>query len=226
MNAELQALETNDTWEVTDLPPGRRTISCKWIFKTKYNSDGTVERHNARLVVLGCRQKAGLDYEETFAPVATMILVRALLVVAAMKGWHTCQMDVSNSFLHVDLFEEVYMRFPPGYTAPRCEITPASATASSVRGSGKVCRLLKSLYGLKQAPRQWFVKLSTALISFGFVQSKAYYSLFTKQVQDKFTTILIYVDDMMIACNNQAEILQLKQQLSSRFHMKDLGDLR
>jgi len=152
-----------------------------------------------------------------------MITVRALLAVAAIKGWHTYQMDVSNAFLHGDLYEKVYMHFPPGYTSPGCVISPETA---SVRGSGKVCKLVKSLYGLKQDPRQWFAKLSSTLVSFGFTQSKADYSLFTKQVQDKFTAILVYVDDMVIAGNDTQKILKLKQQLSSQFHMKDLGESR
>ena len=84
-----------------------------------------------------------------------------------MKGWHTCQIDASNAFLHGDLYEEVYMCLPQVYTAPGCFITPLSSEAVSTRGSEKVCRLLKSLYDLKQAPRQWFAKLSTGLISFG-----------------------------------------------------------
>jgi len=155
-----------------------------------------------------------------------MTTVRALLAVAALKGWETCQLDVSNAFLHGDLHEDVYMLLPPGYTSPGCVITPSSLGIVSARGSGRACKLLKALYGLKQAPRQWFAKLSTALVSFGFVQSKAEYSLFTKTVQDKFTAILVYVDDMMIAGNDKQEIIKLKQQLSSQFHMKDLGELR
>ena len=86
MNLELKALEDNGTWLVTDLPLGRKGIGCKWIFKTKYHSDGTLDRYEARLVVQGCRQKPGIDYSETFAPVAKMTTVRTLLVVAALKG--------------------------------------------------------------------------------------------------------------------------------------------
>ena len=123
--------------------------------------------------------------------------------MVAMKGWHTCQMDMSNAFLHGDLYEEVYMCLPQGYTARGCFVTPLSFEAVSTRGSEKVCRLMKSFYSLKQAPRQWFAKLSTALIYFDFVQSKADYSLFTKKGQDKFTAVLVYVDDMVIAGNDK-----------------------
>ena len=107
MNLELHALEDDGTWTIIDLPPGRKAIGCKWIYKTQYNSDVTLDKCKARLVVQGCRQKAGIDYADTFAPVAKMTTVRPLLVVAALKRWHTCQMDVSNVFLHGDLYEEV-----------------------------------------------------------------------------------------------------------------------
>ncbi|GJT23280.1 retrovirus-related pol polyprotein from transposon TNT 1-94 [Tanacetum coccineum] len=110
MNAELKALEQNGTWELTTLPQGKKAIGSHWIYKIKLKADGSLERKKARLVVQGNRQRKGVDYEETFAPVAKMVTVRALLAVAAMKGWDLCQMDVSNAFLHGDLYEEVYMK--------------------------------------------------------------------------------------------------------------------
>ena len=151
-----------------------------------------------------------MDYHETFAPAAKMTTVRALLAIAAAKGWTLSQMDVSNAFLHGDLYEEVYMHLPQGYTGYGSRIS-ADTVPVSVRGSGKVCKLLKLLYGLKQAPRQWFAKLSSALISFGYEQSRADYSLFTKQTTNSFTAVLVYVDDMMITGDDQQEMLKLKQ---------------
>ena len=108
----------------------------------------------ARLVVQGNRQQHGVDYQETFSPVAKMVTVRSLLAVAALKGWQTCQMDVSNAFLHGDLLEEVYMKVPLGYAG---EGKPVQETTQVDKQL--VCKLKKSLYGLKQAPRQWFSKL-------------------------------------------------------------------
>lgn len=105
MNEELQALEENKTWTITTLPPGKKSIACKWLYKTKYKPDGSVERYKSRLVILGCRQTYGIDYMETFAPVAKLTTLRALLAVTAIQGWITVQMDVRNAFLNGDLEE-------------------------------------------------------------------------------------------------------------------------
>ncbi|KAL8154791.1 hypothetical protein AgCh_000231 [Apium graveolens] len=114
MNKELTALEDNGTWEITTLPPNKKAIGCKWIFKTKYNPDGTVERHKARLVVLGCKQVYGVDYMDTFAPVAKLTTVRTLLAVAAIQDWITIHIDVTNAFLRGDLHDTVFMKLPQG----------------------------------------------------------------------------------------------------------------
>ncbi|BBG99437.1 transposable element gene [Prunus dulcis] len=114
MHSELQALEANHTWSLVSLPPSHRPIGCKWIFRIKYNSDGTVDRFKARLVAKGFNQREGIDFTDTFAPVAKLITVRCLLSIAAAHHWPLHQMDVHNAFLHGDLQEEVYMLPPPG----------------------------------------------------------------------------------------------------------------
>lgn len=134
MRKEIEALENNGTWTLEDLPPRKKTIGCKWVYKIKYHFDGTIERHKARLVILGNNQVAGIDFKETFAPVAKMVSVRVFLAVAVVRGWELHQMDVHNAFLHGDLDEEVYMSLPPGFSGA---------------SPGKVCRLRKSLYGLR-----------------------------------------------------------------------------
>lgn len=97
MNDELDALEENDTWDITNLPVGKVAIGCKWLFEHKYNHDGSLERHKSRLVALGNKQNYGVDYEETFAPVAKLATVRSLLAVVAIEGWYLHQMDVKNA---------------------------------------------------------------------------------------------------------------------------------
>lgn len=226
MNAELDALELNHTWDVTELPAGKTAIGCQWLFRTKYNPDGSIEKYKARLVILGCRQKFGEDYTETFAPVAKMTTVRTLLAVAAIYDWSTIHMDVSNAFLHGDLFEDIYMTLPQGYTHKGCRIQLGSVPTKSGTSPTLVCKLRKSLYGLKQAPRPWFSKLSTTLLNLGFTQLKTDYSLFIRNNDNVTLTVLVYVDDLLICGNTMSDIENLKQMLSATFHMKDLGPIR
>jgi len=229
MNMELRALEENKTWILTTLPLGKKAIGCKWIFCKKFKSDGSVDKLKAWLVTQGYSPQFGVDYDETFAPVSKMTTVRTLLIVAAIKQWCVNQMDVSNAFLHGDLQEEVYMTLPQGYTGYGCQITPLSAGTGGVlkpRTGDMVCKSVKSLYGLKQAPRQWFAKLTSALLAYGFQQSKVDYTLFTKSCQNgDFLAILIYVDDMILAATNETVLTELKKYLHTKFHMKDLGVL-
>ncbi|CAL8150569.1 unnamed protein product [Prunus armeniaca] len=211
MQSELATLEANHTWSLTPLPHGKKPIGCRWVYKIKRHSDGTIERYKARLVAKGYTQLEGIDYHDTFSPTAKMIIVRCLLALAAAQDWSLHQLDVNNAFLHGDLHEEIYMSPPPGLQR---------------QGENLVCRLNKSLYGLKQASRQWFAKFSTAVQAAGFVQSKADYSLFTCRNGKSFTALLIYVDDILITGNDLKAISILKQFLHSRFRIKDLGDLK
>lgn len=231
MSIELEALESNNTWEVTTLPPGKAAIGCKWLFKTKYRPDGSIERQKCRLVILGCKQKYGEDYWETFAPVAKMSIVRTLLAVAAMEvaameGWDTIQMDVTNAFLHGEIDEVVYMKLPQGYYYQGCRIDENSAhKPTPPSATGLVCKLKKSLYGLKQAPRLWFSKLSSRLLQTGYTQSKSDYSLFVTHNDTSITIILVYVDDLLICGNSTLDINNLKKLLAASFHMKDLSPI-
>lgn len=113
-SAEITALEDQHTWDIVSRPPGKVAIGSKWVFKIKYNADGTIERHKSRLVAFGNRQVEGEYFDETFSPVIKMTTVRALLRLAASRKWEVHQMDVHNAFLHGDLQEEVYMKLPPG----------------------------------------------------------------------------------------------------------------
>ena len=145
MTAEIAALEANNNWTLTSLPPNKKPIGYKWVYKVKHRSDGSVERYKARLVAKGFTQNEGIDYTEIFSPIAKMVSVKCLLAMATIKGWYLGQLDVNNDFLHGDLSEEVYMALPPGFHSQ----------------GEQVCKLNKSLYGLKQASRQWFAKFSS-----------------------------------------------------------------
>jgi hypothetical protein len=118
MLEELSALERTGTWDIVPLPSNVVPITCKWVFRVKIKSNGSIERYKSRLVAHGFQQTQGLDYDETFAPVAHMTIVRKLIVVAASSFWTISQMDVKNAFLHGDLHEEVYMHPPSGVNAP------------------------------------------------------------------------------------------------------------
>ncbi|RVX07381.1 Retrovirus-related Pol polyprotein from transposon RE2 [Vitis vinifera] len=211
MDEEIWALEENGTWTLEPLPKGKRALGSQWVYRTKYFSNGDIERLKSRLVVLGNHQEAGIDYHETFSPVAKMTTVRAFLAIAASKNWELHQMDVHNAFLHGDLEEEVYMKLPPGFERSDPNL---------------VCRLRKSLYGLKQAPRCWFAKLVTTLKGYGFLQSYFDYSLFTYTKGNVQINVLVYIDDLIISGNDSAALKTFKAYLSDCFKMKDLGILK
>ncbi|KAG8479260.1 hypothetical protein CXB51_029862 [Gossypium anomalum] len=204
MQEEIRALESNHTWTVVPLPPGK-------VHKVKLQASGKIERYKARLVAKGYNQKEGIDYLDTFSPAAKMVIVRTILALAVSLNWSLCQMDVSNAFLQSDLHEEVFMILPEGFRS---------------QGEHMVCRLQKYLYGLKQASRQWNAKLTEALMLAGFEQSKFDYSLFVKKKEGKMVIILVYVDDLLITGNDMDMINDLKGVLNQNFKMKDLGDLR
>lgn len=213
VNVELVAMEQNGTWEIVALPEGKNVVGCKWIFTIKYNADGTVERYKGRLVAQGFTQQEGIDYLDTFSPVTKLTSVKLLLSLAAIKGYSLNQVDVSNVFLHGKLDEEIYMRLPQGYTPSDGVVLPPNA----------VCRFKKSIYGLKQASRQWYKRFSSNLLGANYIQSPADNTLFIKQTAHSFVVVLVYVDDIMIASDNDAGVAELQTLLRSEFKIKDLG---
>lgn len=112
MSAELSVLKANNTWVLTNLPPNKHSIGCKWVFKIKYKADGTIERYKAKLVAKEYAQIEDLGYLDTFSPVAKLTTIRCLLALASIHLRHLHQLDINNVFLHGDLFEEVYMVLP------------------------------------------------------------------------------------------------------------------
>jgi hypothetical protein len=211
MATEISALKENHTWVVTDLPPHKQPIGCKWVYKIKYRVVGSIERYKACLVAKGYTQNEGVDYHETFSLMANMTTIRTLLAIAAAKHWTLHQLDVNNVFLHGELDEEVYMKLPPRF---------------KTKGESQICKLTKSLYGLKQASRQWFSKFSDCLLDLGFTQSKVNYSLFTRTQGSSFIALLLYVGDIAIASNDSVAVKSLISTLNARFQLKDLGVLR
>jgi len=195
MDLELAALEQNHTWVLTPLPPGKKALTSRWVYKTKYKPDGSVERHKARLVIRGFEQVKDKDYKHTFSPVAKLTTVRLFIAIATAFQWPLHQLDINNAFLHGFIDEEVYMLPPQGYFKAQ---------------PGQVCKLQKSLYGLKQASRQWNIELSKLLITQGFQQSKNDYSLFTRHTQGKSLFVLVYVDELLVSGDDEHGIILLK----------------
>ena len=184
-------------------------VGCKWIYKIKTCSDRSIEQYKARLFAKGFTQEHGIDYEETFAPVARISSVCALLTVTAASKWDIFQMDVKDAFLNGDLSEEVYMQPPPCLSVD----------------SNKVCHLRRALYGLKQAPQAWFAKFSSTISRLGYMASHYDSALFLRRNNKGTILLLMYVDDMIITCDDLSGIQELKDFLSQQFEMKDLGHL-
>jgi hypothetical protein len=211
MQAELTALERTGTWHIVDLPPDVKPIGCRWVYKIKHHADGSIERFKARLVSKGYNQIEGLDYFDTYSPVAKLTTVRTVIALASIHHWVIHQLDVNNVFLHGDLNEDVYMTIPPGVHTSK---------------PNQACKLVKSLYGLKQASRQWNAKLTQFFLTLNFTQASSDHSLFTRQTSTSFLVLLVYVDDVIIAGNSLEEITTIKSALHHSFQIKDLGQLK
>ncbi|KAL0416583.1 UNVERIFIED_CONTAM: Retrovirus-related Pol polyprotein from transposon RE1 [Sesamum latifolium] len=207
MDQELQALDTNGTWELTSLPLHKKTIGSRWVFKLKYNPDGSIERYKARLVAKGYNQIEGVDYFDSFSSVAKFVTVRVFLAAATSLSWPLLQLDVNNAFLHGHLDEEVYIDPPEGYAKAQ---------------PGQVCRLRRSLYGLKQASRQWNLELTSKLLDFGFLQSPHDNCLFLKGSGADFIALLVYVDDIILIGASECHLTAVKDYLDRFFTIKDL----
>lgn len=208
MQIELEALEKNQTWTLTALPANKKPIDCKWIYRVKYLPDGSVEKYKVRLVAKGFTQMLGLDYLDTYSPVAKLVTVRLLLAVCISFNWHMHQLDVNNAYLHGDLDEDIYIVPPKGYT----KALP-----------GQFCKLQKSLYGPKQAGRQWNKMFTQTITDFGFQQSARDSCLFTKGSADNFVALLVYVDDVLFIGPNDVLLSEVKTFLDKSFTIKDLG---
>ncbi|KAF0689295.1 hypothetical protein As57867_019178, partial [Aphanomyces stellatus] len=205
---EYDALVNNGTWVLTELPAGRKTLACKWLWRNKFDAVGHFTKYKARLVIKGFMQRYGLDYVEIFAPVLRYNTLRLVLFLVASNGWIIRQMDVKTAFLngYLDEDTEIYMVQPPNFAVPGMEHL--------------VCKLLKAIYGLKQAPRCWYLTLHEFLVSISFERCIKEVCLYIKRVGDSM--VLLTGDDITITGNDNQEIEKACDALKERFEMTDL----
>ncbi|WVZ48612.1 hypothetical protein U9M48_000033 [Paspalum notatum var. saurae] len=204
MHEELENFERNHVRDLVEPPPNRRPIGTKWVFKNKRGEDGMVVRNKARL--------EGIDYEETFAPVARLEAIRILLAFAASKGFKLQQMDVKSAFPNGFIEEEVYVRQPPGF--------------ESARFPDRVYKLRKALYGPKQAPRAWYARLKSFLLKSGFVMGSVDKTLFLLSRGGDTTIVRIYVDDIIFGGSSHALVSSFAERMSGEFEMSLMGELQ
>ena len=212
MDAEYAAFLQQETWTLVPRPLDVNVVSCKWVYSVKYNPDGSIARHKARLVARGFSQAYGLDYTETFSPLARLSSIRVLFSVALNQAWPLHQLDVSNAFLYGNLAEQVYMEQPLGYIAQG--------------ESSQVCLLKKAIYGLKQSPRAWFHKLSKLLFTYGFISTVSDPTVMRKRTPQGCVVLAVYVDDIILTSSDEAEVATTKVYLHQHFLTRDLSPPR
>ncbi|KAH9650990.1 hypothetical protein KPL70_026576 [Citrus sinensis] len=211
MDEEMRSLIKNHTWDLIPKPAKKKIVGCKWIYKIK-ECIPEVEplRYKARLVAKGFTQKEGIDFNEVFSPVVRHSSLRILLALVAVNDMHLEQMDVKTAFLHGELEEMIVMAQPRGYEDPD--------------KADYVCHLRKSLYGLKQSPRQWYLRFDKFMAENSFQRCSYDCCVYHKNLIDGDKIyLLLYVDDMLIACKHMDHIDVLKKQLKNAFEIKDLG---
>ncbi|CAL2238905.1 unnamed protein product [Prunus armeniaca] len=211
MEAELEMIEKNDTWKLVERPFAKPVIGVKWVYKTKLNLDGTVQKNKARLVAKGYSQKPGIDYNETFAPVARLDTIRTLIALAAQKEWSLYRLDVKSAFLNGVLKEEVYVDQPQGFVKKDEET--------------KVYKLHKALYGLKQAPRAWYDEIDAYFNKAGFKKSPSEATLYVKAEGSDVLIVSLYVDDIVYTGSSSQMIEEFRRDMMEHYEMTDLGVL-
>ncbi|KAL4564910.1 hypothetical protein LXL04_028986 [Taraxacum kok-saghyz] len=211
MQAELNEFERNKVWRLIPTPPDVSVVGLKWVFRNKVDKEGNVVRNKARLVVKGYCQQEGIDYEETFAPVARLEAVRIFLAYAASKNFQVYQMDVKCAFLNGELEETVYVEQPPGFVNEKFP---------------DHCYILdKAVYGLKQAPRAWYETLTKFLKLSNFKQGAVDPTLFRKKVGDHLMMVQIYVDDIIFGSTDPNLTVEFKALMETKFEMSSMGPI-
>lgn len=210
MDEEMASLLSNNTWTLEELPAGVKPIPAKWVYKIKRDAQGNIERYKARLVAKGFMQREGVDFNEVFAPVSKHTTLRALCALVADQDLELHHLDVKTAFLHGELEEDIYIKQPQGYEEG---------------GPGTVCHLKKAIYGLRQAPRAWHTRLKAELELMGFTASATDPGLYYKSGKSSNVYICVYVDDIALAARSKTDLEEVKQQLQSRFDIRDLGEV-
>ncbi|KAK1631565.1 hypothetical protein QYE76_005880 [Lolium multiflorum] len=210
MKSEMGSMYDNKVWTLVELPDSRKAVENKWIFKRKTDADGNITVYKARLVAKGFRQIQGVDYDETFSPVAKLKSVRILLAIAAFFDYEIWQMDVKTAFLNGDIEEELYMVQPKGFVDPK--------------NADKVCKLQRSIYGLKQASRSWNRRFDKVIKDFGFIQCHGEACIYKKVSGSSVAFLILYVDDILLIGNDIELLSSVKGYLNNSFSMKDLGE--
>ncbi|GJU93677.1 retrovirus-related pol polyprotein from transposon TNT 1-94 [Tanacetum coccineum] len=212
LTEELHQFDRLDVWELVDIPLCKNVINLKWLWKNKHDEENTVIRNKSHLVAKGYAQKEGIDFEESFAPVARLEAVRLFIAYAAHKSFTVYQMDVKTTFLYGPLKEEVYVNQPDGFVDPY--------------HPDQVYRLKKALYGLKQAPRAWYDELSNFLVSKGFSKGSIDPTLFITKHGEDILLVQIYIDDIIFGSTNPKLSKQFEKLMHSKFDMSMMGELK
>src|SRR6516162_5228628 len=210
MKSEMDSMYADRVWTLVEAPEGIKPIGCKWVFKRKTDMEGNVQTYKAMLVVKGYRQKQGIDFDETFSPVAMIKSIRIMLAIAAYHDYEIWQMDMKIAFLNGNLVEDVYMMQPEGFIVPE--------------NANKVCKLQRSIYGLKQASRSWNQRFDETVKEFDFVQNEDDPCVYKKVSGSALTFLLLYVDDILFIGNDIPMLQSVKTWLSVKFSMMDLGE--
>ncbi|SPC60796.1 related to retrotransposon protein [Ustilago sp. UG-2017b] len=206
---ELDGLEAMGTWEIMDVPPNTRLVDSKIVLQLKLDADGIPVRHKARLVTRGFTQREGIDFEETFAPVAPLSTIRALLSLAVECNWEVHQLDITMAYLNSTLNHVIYMKPPEGAKVP----------------NGKAYRVVKGLYGLKQLGQEWNMEFDKFLRHSNFHRLDCAPCIYTRGRGDNFAIVVIYVDDTLIIAPTLGTVKRIKEEIGQRWRMEDSGNV-
>ena len=211
MKKEYDSLQDNGTWILVEKPKDKKVLTNRWVFKTKTNQNGEIEKYKARLVARGHTQRHGIDYEEVFAPVARYEIIRTMMAIAANEEMYVHQMDVVSAYVQGELHDEVYMKQPEMFVKRGEEM--------------KVCKLLRPLYGLKQSGHEWYKKFDNYLRKIGCSRTIADPCIYVFGDTEDKVILIIYVDDFLFISKNLKELECVKSKITSEFKVIDLGQI-